>query len=209
MGEEIKLTTKSLTMLLEAGNLPLELLHAVDGLAGKYGLRVYLSTAQNLRLMGIPEEALAAVQGELAAKGAIFKGPGKFPMPKVCIGKQDCNLGLVDTAELSRKIMAIFGSRQNVKPKFKIAIAGCPASCANAQLVDIGVVATRNGYDIYAGGKGGPLPKVGRRIVRQADEARVLEVVGQLVDFHGAKTSKKQRMAKLLGDSEFPYPEAF
>jgi len=199
---------KSVTLLLEAGNLPADLLHAVDELVARLGLRVYLSTAQNLRLIGIPAAELDDVKALLGARGAIFKGPGKFPVPKVCIGKQDCNLGLVDTAALSRLIMERFGDRMNVKPKFKIAIAGCPASCSNALLTDIGMVATRNGYDIYVGGKGGPTPLVGRRIVRRADDMEVLRVIGQLVDFHDVKTGKKQRMAKLLDEPDFPYPEA-
>ncbi len=207
MQDNQKKETKSLTVLLQAGHLPPDLLRVVDKLTEKLGLRLYLSTAQNLRLMEIPLEQEEMVRAELAAVGAVFKGPGQFPLPKICIGSQDCKLGLVDTERLSQQIIDRFGSRINVKPKFKISLSGCPASCSGALLADIGVVATRAGYDVFAGGKGGPLPKVGRRIVRKADEEKVLEVIGCLVDFHDAKTSKKQRLSKLLADPEFPFSE--
>jgi NAD(P)H-nitrite reductase large subunit len=169
------------------------------------GYGVYLSTVQNLRITGLSEEDLPGVKAALQAVGAEIKAPGRFPKPKVCVGKPYCNLGLVDLAALADHIRERFGDRTEVKPKFKIAMAACPASCSNALLADIGVIATRSGYDIYSGGKGGTRPRVGVRIVRGADEERVLEAIEQLVDFHHRKTGKKQRMFKLLEDPEFPF----
>ncbi len=196
---------RSLTIMLPAGRLPLPVMEKARELAQRHGLGVYLSTTQNLRLLGVKEEDLEAIKAELAPLGAMFKGPGKFPLPKVCIGKPSCTMGIVDPAELSARILARFGERPNVKPKFKIAIAGCTLSCSGALLVDIGVVTTRNGFDLYVGGKGGPYPKVGRRVLRGVSEAEVLEAIGKLVDFHDAKTANKQRLIKLLEDPEFPF----
>jgi sulfite reductase beta subunit-like hemoprotein len=199
---------KSLTVLLPAGRLPRPLLAAVHELAARYDFGLYLSTVQNLRLIDIAEADLEPIKEGLAAAGAVFKGPGKFPLPKICAGRPHCSTGIADTERLSRLILERFGSRIGVKPKFKIAVAGCPLSCSGALLADIGVVATRNGYEIYAGGKGGPLPQVGHRILRGADEERVLAAIGELVDFHQAKTGQKQRLRKLLDDPEFPFPAA-
>ncbi|MBW1791785.1 MAG: nitrite reductase, partial [Deltaproteobacteria bacterium] len=44
-------------------------------MAEKYGLGIYLSTVQNLRLLDVPEERVNEVKKELAAVGADFKGP--------------------------------------------------------------------------------------------------------------------------------------
>lgn len=197
----------SITVLLPAGILPLDIMAAAHRLAGAHGLTVYLSNAQNLRLMNVPEEQAEQIKAELAALGADFKGPGKFPLPRVCIGKDHCNLGVIDTAALSARIQGRFGSRAHTKAKFKIAIAGCGMSCTDAKMTDIGIIATRDGFEVYAGGKGGTFPKVGRRIVRNGDEETVLETIGTLVDFHDRKTEKKQRMFKLLADAEFPCAE--
>ena len=197
---------KSLTIMLAAGRLPLPVMAKAAELAQRYGLGVYLSTAQNLRLLGVKEEDLEAIKAELAPLGAKFKGPGKFPLPKVCIGKPSCNMGIANPADLSARILERFGDRTNVKPKFKIAISGCTLSCSGALLVDIGVVTTRNGFDLYVGGKGGPYPKVGRRVLRDASEEEILDAIGRLVDFHDAKTAKKQRLIKLIDDPEFPFP---
>lgn len=199
--------TVSITILLPAGRLPLDIMEAVHRLAGRYGFGIYLSTLQNLRLIGVPEDVAEEVRGELAALGAQFKGPGKFPLPRVCIGKEHCNIGIMDPADLSDKILAKFVGRPFTKAKFKIAIAGCTMCCSNVKTTDIGIMATRDGYEVFAGGKGGPFPQVGRRIARKVDEERVLAIISELVEFHDRKTDKKQRMYKLLSDPEFPFPE--
>jgi len=197
----------SITVLLPAGRLPLDLMQAAHGLAEKHGFGIYLSLTQNIRLINVPESAVEAVKTDLAALGAEFKGPGKFPLPRICVGKPHCNLGLVDTEAMSRKIMDRFGSRPMTKAKFKISLTACPVGCAWTKNTDISILANRAGYVVYAGGKGGPFPQIARRIKQKATEEEVLEILDTLVEFHDRKTKTKQRMFKLLKDPEFPYPE--
>lgn len=196
-----------ITVLLPAGRLPLAIMDAALQLAKQYNFGVYVTTAQNLRLNAVPSEVADEVKSTLTALGADLKGPGKFPLPKVCIGKDHCNIAVSDPNDLSQKILAKFSSRKHTKAKFKIGISACSMCCSSAKLVDIGIMATREGYDVFAGGKGGCFPQIGRRIERKADDARVLEIIDELVEFHDKKTEKKQRMYKLLSDPEFPFTE--
>lgn len=193
--------------MLPAGLVSPELFSLVNELAGSYNLGIYLSTAQNIRLLDVRDEDEQEVKDILVKAGAVLKGPGKFPIPRICVGSSYCKLGLVDTADFTRKIMDKFNSRTNVKPKFKIAISGCPASCSNPMMTDIGIKATKSGFEVYAGGKGGPKPKMGRRIAKGIDQDRALEIMEELVDFHDQKTSQKQRLGKLLDDPDFPFVE--
>lgn len=196
-----------LTIVLPAGRLPLKLSDEVNKLAREYDLELYLTTTQNLRLLGIADGHLLAIKQKLVAAGAQLKTPGMFPLPKICVGRPYCKLALADTEHLSQIVNSRFGGRTKVKPKFKIAISGCPASCAGSHVTDIGVVATRSGLEVYVGGKGGPFPQAGRRIARKVDEQELLRIIAILVDYHTAKTSQKQRMYKLLEEADFPYPD--
>lgn len=198
---------KSLTILMPAGLVPAVIMNKVNELVKRYELRVYLSTAQNIRLLNIKDEDEQAIRDELQSIDATLKGPGKFPLPRVCVGRHYCNLGLVDTMALSDKILAKFADKGPFKPKFKIALAGCPASCSNVTLTDIGIKATKSGFDVYAGGKGGPKPTIARRIARGVDEEKVMDIIEQLVEFHDNKAGEKMRIAKLLNDPEFIFPE--
>ncbi|MFH7320365.1 nitrite reductase [Desulfurivibrio sp. D14AmB] len=198
---------KRLTILLPAGRLPLPVMAKALELAQRHGLEVYLSTAQNLRLMGLDDGQLEQAKAELAPLGVDFKGPGKFPIPRVCIGSRDCSAGVQDPEDLSRRLLAHFQGRGPFKPKVKIAISGCPFCCSGVKTTDIGVMGSKQGFDIYVGGKGGPNPVVGRRIVRGADADQVLSTIEALIAYHDRKTPKKQRLARLLAEPDFPFPE--
>ncbi len=196
---------KHITILLSGGLVSPETMSAINDIAVRYSLGYYLTTVQNLRLLGATEENIDTIKNELAHLGLKLKAPGKFPLPKVCVGMPYCNLGLADTFSLAEKIADRFGDRTGVKQKYKIAVSGCPACCGGSMLVDIGIVATRKGFDLYAGGKGGPLPKTGKKIASGMSESEILDAVGRLADYHAEKTSTKQRMFKLLGEQDFPY----
>ena len=198
---------KSLTILVPAGLVPSLMLGQVNEIVQQYDLNIYLSTAQNIRLLNIKEADEQAIKDALLSIGVTLKGPGKFPLPRVCVGGNYCNLGLVDTMALSEKIVAHFADKGPFKPKFKIAISGCPASCSNVTLTDIGIRATQSGFEVFVGGKGGPKPVLARRIARGVDEEKVLEIIAHLVEFHTKKAGKKMRMSKLLSDPEFSFPE--
>ena len=145
----------SITILLPAGRLPLDVMKAAHDLAEKYNFGIYLSLSQNLRLINVPESEVEKIKEKLAVLGADFKGPGKFPLPRICVGKPHCSLGMVDTEKLSRKILARFSGREKTKAKFKIAISGCPVCCFWIKNTDISIAADSDGYTVYAGGKGG------------------------------------------------------
>ncbi len=197
----------SITVMLPAGRLPRALMKATFELAERYDFSIYFSLTQNMRLINVPESAVEQITKELAALGANFKGPGKFPLPRICIGKPHCSLGQVDTEQLSTHILERFKDRKTNKARLKISIAGCPVGCSWTRNTDISIMATRVGYTVFAGGKGGLVPRVARRIKVKAAEDKVLDIIETLVDFHDRKTKAKQRMYQLLDDPEFPYPE--
>lgn len=199
--------TINITVLLAAGRLPLEIMQEAHRIAGELGLEVYLTTAQNLRLLAVPKEQAEAVKERLAKLGADFKAPGKFLLPKVCVGMPHCNLATIDTKELSTKILSKFDLGKKYKGKVKIGLSGCALCCSGAKTTDIGVIASRKGFDIYVGGKVGPNPKEGRLIKTQVGEEEVIQTIETLISFHDSKTEKKQRLFKLLDDPEFPFQE--
>lgn len=195
----------SITMLLTAGIMPAAVLHKVNDLQNQFGFDLYVTTQQNMRLLNVAEGDAPAIREELQAAGVTLKKPGLFPSPKVCVGQPYCKLALVDAIAIGHKIWERFGHRQ-VKPKFKTAVAGCPASCSHALVADIGIVATRKGFNLYLGGKGGSIPRIGRLYRKNVPLEAIFTDIEAIVDFHDRKTVTKQRLFKLLEDPEFPIP---
>ena len=100
------------TVLVPSGRPSLDLMDEVLRIAREMSCELYLSTLQNIRLLGVPESKVPEVQARLKKLGATFKGPGLFPIPRVCVGKEHCNLGLVDTSDMSRAITDAFAAKE-------------------------------------------------------------------------------------------------
>lgn len=198
---------QSLTILRNAGLVSPELLEVVNRIVQKYKLSLYLSESQNLRLLEVRDEDRQAIMDELAPTGVKFKGEIKYPLAKVCVSTPHCSYGKIDTFGLEKKISAMLSEIAPVKPKIKISVSGCPMGCSAPLTVDIGVVGTPKGMDLFVGGKLGAIPKVGRRIARKASEEQILTIIRELIVYHNNNTPKKQRMFRLIDKDDFPYPE--
>ena len=197
----------NLTVMLPGGQMSVSLIDELSHVVQEYEVDAFITTAQNLRITGITDGKADEIKGRLARVGAVFIEAGKFPLPRVCIGKRHCKFGMIDTLEVNDRIMAEFADREKTKPKIKIAVSGCSRGCTNPKLTDIGIIGTPRGLDLYAGGKGGQFPKVGRRIGKGLTIDEALAMMRVLVEFHDAKTEKKQRFDRLLDLEDFPYSE--
>ncbi|MCK9175539.1 MAG: nitrite reductase [Desulforhopalus sp.] len=196
----------TVTVILPSGRLSVEMMTVAQEVAVKYGLGIYFSLSQNLRLTGVKDEDMEAVKAPFAALGATFKKPGVLHKPRICTGEKYCCLGKYDTEALSDRILALY-AEVPTKPKLKIALAGCQNMCSNPLTTDIGVVGTCRGFDVYAGGRGGSRPAIGRRVGKDVDEKTVLEMVGKLIEYHNNVDVKKLRLCQWIDNTAFPYAE--
>jgi ferredoxin-nitrite reductase len=112
-------------------------------LAGEYGdggLR--LATDQNLILTGVPNQRVGALLGEplLATHSP---SPGAFERGVVaCTGNEFCRFALVETkaraATWARELDRRLGPDEAADGIVRMHFSGCPASCAQPQIADIG-----------------------------------------------------------------------
>lgn len=194
-----------ITVILPAGRLPLDIMSKAQEIAAEHDLEVFITTAQNIRLLSVPAEKVDGIKDALSELGARFKVKGTFPKPRICMGAPYCKAAPKNTKELSDAILAKFGSREITKPKYKIAIAGCKIGCSNPRTTDFGIIGTKDGYDLYLGGKGGPKPAIGVCVKKGLDQEQLLEVMSTLVDYHHENTDKKSRIAQLMENDDFPF----
>lgn len=121
------------------GNLTLAQLETIRGVAQKYGNGyIHLTTRQGVEIPFIHFDNIEAVRGELL-EGGINLGVcgGTVRGVMACQGHAICQHGLIDGKALSEEIdAAFFGAA--VPGKFKIAVTGCPRSCAKPQENDFG-----------------------------------------------------------------------
>lgn len=147
-------------------NLPLgeisgdELFELAD-ISAKYGDgKIRTTLSQNLIIAGINDEEV-----EYLLRRDIFKGLSPNPDPFMgytvsCTGKEFCNLAIVETKELAKKVTKYLASKIELDTPIRIHFTGCPNSCGQKHIADISlqgaVIKTESGnedaFTLWIGG---------------------------------------------------------
>lgn len=145
---------------LQAG----QLLELAD-LSEKYGDGELRTTnRQNILLINVPEKNLEPLKQEIEVKGFDLGTNGIYRSLVVCTGREFCNLALVEVKVFSKKLIEhLTGVFPNFHETLSIHVTGCPNSCGQYQIADIGLVGTtkvidgirQDAFHIAVGGRAG------------------------------------------------------
>ena len=100
------------------------------------------------------------VRQELSEAGFLGEAPRDLVSLRVCPGDHECIMGLAPTREVAGRVLDAMGPGAQ---RLTWAISGCPNCCAQPQLSQAGVVATRlvgdpegrtPRFDLYRAGSG-------------------------------------------------------
>ena len=123
---------------------------------------IRLTAKQNLLIVNVPEANLPALKAELDANELVYASSNFRQGCVSCTGIEFCNLAVAETK--NRMIALVDQLEQNsgwYKDKIRIHFSGCPSSCGQHQIADIGFRGARtkvNGeqvdaYDAFIGGR--------------------------------------------------------
>ena len=138
---------------------------------------------QNIAFQLSAECDPAKAHGDLIKAG--FPGAGREEQVtfRVCAGNHECRMGLDAVRDTARTIIAAMGTESE---RLTWAISGCPNSCTQPQLADVGIVVSRSvagedgqrtpRFDVYRSGENG----LGQRTGEGLTAAELLAAVQQL-----------------------------
>jgi len=184
----------------------------VAALSKKYaqaGLdRITTTNKQNLILLNIPEKNLEALQAELDANGLSWR-PSNFRQGCVsCTGMEFCNLALAETK--NRMVLLVEQLETecaSYKDKIRIHFSGCPSSCGQHQIADIGFRggSTRvNGvptecFDMFIGGKLGAGARFNELVKSKVLASNIHKTVGKLLNYYTANRQPNESFSAFAG----------
>lgn len=152
------------------------------------GSRIRVSPLQKLVLVDVPEDMLEKVRKELDMIGLGLDRP---PVRWTTLGcpTNFCGKAIENVKsrviEIEEHLEKVFGEKlENLN--IRIAISGCPNSCAHHRIAEIGLQATtirdagmsKPAYDVYLGGKSSRISKL---FLRRVPADRVKHVVEEIV----------------------------
>ena len=183
-------------MNVPVGRLTAEDLFDLARLAEVYGENeIRLTVEQNVIIPHIAQENLDTFLSEpLLEKFSIDPTPLARSLVS-CTGAQFCNFALVETKQQALAVAKELEAELNIPHGVRIHWTGCPNSCGQPQVADIGLMGTKarkNGkmveaVDLFMGGKVGKEAKLGSRVQKSIPCEDLPQVLRQiLIDEFGA-----------------------
>ncbi len=186
----------AISIELPEGKISASILKALAQLAEE-GAFVHPTTAQKIMVLGLDEEKAREALKLLEGAGACIRKSGKSLQPRTCVGLPWCKLALQETFPLALAIYESF-PQEDLPHKFKIGVAGCPACCSWANVLDLGFVGVRGGFKVFIGGKGGYKPKEGIYLTKIKSVEEALSLTGRVLNLFKSQGEKKKRFYQLV-----------
>jgi len=168
-------------------------------LAEVYGSgEIRLTVEQNVLIPNVPDSRLEAfLQEEPVKKFAIAPQPLSRAVVS-CTGSRFCNFALIETKQRAEALGQKLDSLLSVDQPVRMHWTGCPNSCGQPQVADIGFLGTKarkdgkrvEAVDIYMGGKVGKHAQLGERVMKGVPCEDLEEVVSGLLKEKFGATAK-------------------
>jgi ferredoxin-nitrite reductase len=152
--------------------------------------RMRNTNKQNLIILNVPEANIPALKADLDAAGLIYEPTNIRQGCVSCTGIEFCNLAV---AETKNRMIELVGQLEkecaDFRDKIRIHFSGCPSSCGQHQIADIGfrgAVKTIDGkkvdcFDMFLGGKLGSNARFNELVKPKVLSSEVHKTVGKLV----------------------------
>ncbi|HOA75050.1 MAG TPA: nitrite/sulfite reductase [Phycisphaerae bacterium] len=174
------------------GRLTGDQLIRIADLAEKYGQdprrQINTTIKQNIILLNIRPDQTADLCKELEDLELPVNAHPLRQQLISCTGTQFCNLAIVETKDRAKRILEYLEQKVPMTEPVFISVSGCPNSCAQYQIADIGLQGTLftykgvkgvEHYHVLVGGRMGVRPEFGRFIC--TEDTKKVKVPAELI----------------------------
>ncbi len=176
------------------GRLSAAQMKGIGELAARYaGATLRFTVWQNLVLSDVPNDRLGEVETALAALGLGAAASAIRGALVACTGNTGCKFAATNTKGQALELAEHLDRRLRLDQPVNIHLTGCPNSCAQHKISDIGLLGIKvgedmiEGYSILVGGGAGPEQKIGREIFAAVPMAEMPERVEALLRVYIAR----------------------
>jgi len=162
---------------------------------------IRLTVEQNLIIPHIPDTRLSAFLAEPLLKERFTIEPGTLNRGLVsCTGNEFCGFAIIETKNRALAIVKELEQELILTQPVRIHWTGCPNSCGQPQVADIGFIGTKTrkddrtveAVDIWMGGKVGKDAHLGQEVMKRVPCEDLKSVVRDLlVEHFGAKIKQE------------------
>ena len=179
------------------GMLTPEILENIARVARKFEIPVIkITSGQRIVLVGLKKEDVDAAWQELN----LDVGRATelcLHYVQACPGTAVCRYGMRDSLGVGTRIEETLAGME-LPAKLKIGVSGCPMSCGESQVRDIGLVGSKKGWTLYFGGNAGSRVRAGDKLAGELDDDAAIAMVVRLAEFYRDNGKKRERTARFV-----------
>ncbi|UCD10641.1 MAG: ferredoxin--nitrite reductase [Nitrospinaceae bacterium] len=188
------------------GRIGADKLEGIADLAQKYGSgEIRFSPTQNLILPNIADQKLGDLLEEPLLKELVYHPSSPMKGLVSCVGSDYCHLATIETKSRALEVARKLEDRLQKLSPITMHWSGCPASCGNHLVADIGLLGKRikvgdrvvDGVDVFMGGRSGRDPKLALKILENVPCEELPQVLEGILPYH-----TRERMHRVRGQSK-------
>ena len=182
---------------IPGGLMNLEMLQRITGVVDKYHIpTVKITSGQRIALIGMSGAQLDGIWKDLGMDA------GKatelcLHYVQVCPGNTVCSFGVQDSLTFGIMLEDYFSGR-DFPAKVKIGVSGCPFSCTENFVRDIGIMGKKKGWTVTFGGSSTRSPRVGDTIAENLSDEEVKSLLDRCLSYYSEHAKKKERSARFM-----------
>ncbi|MEE4166148.1 MAG: NAD(P)/FAD-dependent oxidoreductase [Desulfocapsaceae bacterium] len=182
---------------IPCGLMNLEMLKKITEVVENYHIPlVKITSGQRIALVGMPADQLNDIWHDLGMEA------GKatelcLHYVQACPGNSVCTFGVQDSLAFGIELEDHFSGRE-FPAKLKIGVSGCPFSCTENFVRDIGIMGKKKGWTVTFGGSSTRSPRVGDVLAEDLDNDEVKTLLDKCLSYYSEHAKKKERSARFI-----------
>lgn len=187
--------TYAITPHLPGGFIKPDVLEKYAHVARKYNGILKLTSAQRIMITGLKAEDIEKIWHELGMQPAMGFA-NCVRSVKICPGIAFCKRGKQDSIKLGLELDKRY-IKKEMPSRMKMGVSGCPNSCAESVIKDVGVIGTDEGWDVYVGGSAGSHPRLADKLIAGLDYDDTLRIIDIIVRYY-QKNADIERVGQFI-----------
>lgn len=187
--------TYAITPHLPGGFIKPDVLEKYAHVARKYNGILKLTSAQRIMITGLKAEDIEEIWQELGMQPAMGFA-NCVRSVKICPGIAFCKRGKQDSIKLGLELDKRY-IKKEMPSRMKLGVSGCPNSCAESVIKDVGVIGTDEGWDVYVGGSAGSHPRLADKLIAGLDYDDTLRIIDIVVRYY-QKNADIERVGQFI-----------
>ncbi len=189
--------TYAIVPRIPCGLLTREKLKNIAMVVEKYDIPlVKMTSGHRLAFIGMKEDIINDIYADLDMD------PGQatelcLHYVQACPGTEVCKFGIRDSLHFGIELEKLLAGKE-LPAKLKVGVSGCPFSCAEGLVRDIGVMGKKKGWTVSFGGNSGRQARIGDVLAEEISTEEVIELIQRCLDFYSRNARKRERTARFI-----------